>query len=264
MKYDGLTIVTSCNRDYLPGVKILVHSIRQHGMNCRIEVLPIGLNTYELAELQKLPDIHVQKPVQEESMHTQKMDAFLAARGEVLAWIDADCMVTGDITEGLLTVAGQLKIRLRDEAENREVFKPYYRVMEARGGIPGLIAARWSKDIAERIQPRFNAQCVTNVLSLHRSDLFLVTRWRSMMTALFPNGYRGVVQRNTPAYFMTDESVLSAILNYSHDVPEIQSYCQHALHDSLVHFSLQPKPWVKMTKRHSEFADDVQAYLSAY
>jgi hypothetical protein len=213
-------------------------------MKNRIEILPVNLSRKQKNVLTKLPGVHLQAtPLNTGSLHLQKTMALLQAEGEQLIWIDADCFILRDVSQLLQATPGYLNIRLRGRAENSAVFSRYYSTNDVHGSIPTSFSSRWAQDVQGRRIPRYNSQCVTNIFSIHRTDLPFIEEWQKLLIKVFPKGYRTVVQRDNLEYFMTDESALSALLCFYEEAPLADSHSHLELSNRVLHFSLHPKPW---------------------
>jgi hypothetical protein len=90
---------------------------------------------------------------------------------------------------------------------------------------------------------------VANAFVLHRRHLGFVREWQAQIAKVIPPTDVGPVDKSSPAYFMTDESVLTSLLAFSDAAPPIAKIRLNedpAAH--IAHFGANPKPWKRWRK----------------
>ncbi|WP_156492382.1 hypothetical protein, partial [Oleiphilus sp. HI0080] len=243
------TIVTSCNRRYLWGAILLIASIRQSGGRYPIHVWATDLNASERALLRQFQNVRVYAAASAHP-HLVKPDAMLNVTTEYATWIDCDCMFFGHLDDLLLPEEDGIQIRLRGARENAMVFGKHYGRQDNIGSTPADILCQWKRDVNERDEPRFETQCVSNFITVHRKHFGLLHRWKDQLEqiAIDPSH---PVDANSKAYFMTDESVLASLLMFAHEVPSISLYrLDERTSQRLIHFGQQLKPWKIWRYKH--------------
>lgn len=236
------TIVTACNRRYIWGAILLIASIRQSGGRYPIHVWTTDLNESERNLLRQFDNVAV-IATDMAHPHLVKPDAMLNVTTEYATWIDSDCMFIGHLDPLLIPNKEGIQIRLRGSQENELVFGKRYRNQDRAGSIPVHILNQWKQDVNERNHARFDTQCVSNFISLHRKHFGLLRRWKEQLQCTSINPVLPIDSEST-AYFMTDESVLASLLIFSHDAPPISMYSlDKSPSQRLIHFGQQLKPW---------------------
>jgi len=254
------TIVTACNKSYLWGAYLLIASIRLNQGLTPIHVLVSGLNTDEIKLLEQFERVKV-IVANSPFMHLEKPSAIMSAETEYITWVDADCIVIGNVDKLLIPAHQGLQIRFREKEENASVFSKRYSRDDSIGDIPKNILKSWQKDVNERQFSRVNKQCVTNFISLHRRHLPFIQKWQTQIERVCVKPSQPV-NRHSKAYFMTDESILSSLFSFSHKVPELSGYeLNKDPHNFLMHFGQSGKPWIRWRQPHLKFYDYVMAIL---
>lgn len=244
------------------GALLLIASLRRHGIPHPVEVFMTDSSEDMERCLTQFGNVFVRRLDMRYDARNpclRKPEALLSLKSEYLAWFDNDCMAIGDISNLLSPSNGEFQIRMREQDENAEIFGSYYESGETKGPVPAAILVDWCKDVGERTEPRFVTKCVANAIVLHRRHRGLLERWQQFNDQIFPKRQpTGVVDRSNISYFMADESALSAVLAYAHDVPPI-SKCQFDIDPNafIAHFSLRPKPWERWQWRHWRYYDAV-------
>ena len=193
----------------------------------------------------------------------RKPETMLALETEYVGWFDNDCMVIGDVGKYFMPLNGEFQIRMRGLEENAWVFERYYEPGEKRGPTPKKILKDWQADVGERTEPRVLTKCLANAFIVHRKHRPFLEHWQRQNDKIFPKERSvGVVDRNRPAYFMTDESVLSSVLAFANEIPPISEYrFDKDPQNYVAHFALRPKPWERWQWRLWKYYDEVQSVL---
>ena len=246
------TIVTACNRQYLWGVILLLASIRLNNGKCPIHIFSPDLKDHEVNILKQFEDVTVFKSTKIHP-HMDKAKAILSADTDYVTWIDADCLFIGNLDSLLIPDHEGFQIRFRETIENSQVFKQHYNKGDVIGDIPENILKQWQTDVNERLSPRTNRQCVSNFISLHKKHLPFINKWDHQLNHIQVNPEHPIDKQST-AYFMTDESVLSSLLAYAYDRPNISPYKLNLYPKQyLMHFGETLKPWNTWRARHLKY-----------
>ena len=243
------TIVTSCNKNYLWGVFLLVASIRLNGGKCPIIIWAFDFTEQDKSLLHQFSNVTIYKS-DNPNTHLDKPRAILSAETEYVTWIDADCMFLGNLDSLLIPPNKGMQIRFRAINENTQVFKTRYSSTDQKGCIPRSILLKWHEDINEEARTNINTQCVSNFISLHRRHFEFIKKWQTQIDKVAINSTRPV-DKNNQAYFMTDESVLASLFAYAHLRPNTSAYKLNEFsHKRLIHFGESLKPWKIWRYRH--------------
>ena len=245
------TVVTACDHGYIWGAFLVCASIRRAGMTLP---LLIGGRDFTPEDIQVLEQFDARVVCLPQgagrSVATQKPDALACCTTDQMTWIDADCMVTGDMTALLTADPGDIQIRFRSYPENAEVYRVHYRAGDTPGPVPAHIQQIWRRDVGERDEPRVDTQLVTNSFVITADSMPFIEAWRTFMQRVIPEGRSGTVDAHSEAYFMTDESALTALYAYRYEVPRVTDYLMDNMRGPyLVHFGTAPKPWRRWTRR---------------
>lgn len=244
----NLTLASACDRRFLWGAWLLAASAARHAPGCPLHLLLAGFAPEERALLAQFPNARLfdLAAANRGSVTNRKAEALLTAETDYAAWVDADCLLVGDVAPLLVPANGEFQIRLRDAAENAWVWRRHYEPGEPRGGLPARVRERWRRDVGGLDTPRFDTTCVANAFVLHRRHFGFVRAWAEQMARVLPARDIGVVDPALREYFMLDESVLSSMLAFSPLAPPIappRFNRDPAAH--LAHFGANPKPWVR-------------------
>lgn len=256
-----VTIVTACDRNYLWGAYLAVASLKHCRVDAAIHVLAHSFTTEEKSLFEQFDNVRVFDADENDrrSMVVQKPRAILTAKGsEYIAWMDADCIAMGDITPYLQRGGHACQIRLRRATETAGVFGPRHahQCGASWNGLPRDVLEVWRRDVGENDNPAFLTQCVANFFVIHADYMDFVCRWEAQMNRVLGRTCRTVVDNRSPAYFMTDEAVLTSLLMFAKDAPPIAGYMMDKDPNAMVaHFSLNPKPWVFWTPAHLRYYD---------
>ena len=247
-----ITIVSACDRNFLWGAFLLAASAARHIPGIPVHILQTGFTPADAALFDGFGDVRL-LPLDNNdprNVCNRKAEALLTAETEFVAWMDSDCMVIGDITGMLIPANGEFQIRLRESRENAWVWRNHYAPGEPRGGLPQTVLARWCADVGQLPSPHLDTTCVTNVFVLHRRHLDFIREWKNQIAKVIPPVHAGAVDRSSPAYFMTDESVFSSLLAFSSLAPlvgDLQLNRDPKAH--VAHFGANPKPWKRWRKQ---------------
>ena len=249
----NLTIVSACDRNFLWGAWLLSASCSKNLPTTPVHLLQTGFKPEDIALLEQFPTVKVLPLDDHDSRNVanRKSEALLSAETEFIAWLDADCMVIGDISPLLLPANGEFQIRLRLPAENAWVWRNHYAPGEPRGGLPKSVLARWQADVGQLAAPLLDTTCVSNTFVLHQRHLDFIRQWKTQIAKVIPPDHAGVVDNRNPAYFMIDESVLTSLLAFSNLAPPLSEFRldrEAARH--VAHFGAKPKPWQNWCLRH--------------
>jgi lipopolysaccharide biosynthesis glycosyltransferase len=245
------TIVSAADRNYFWGLLLLAASVRLAELTCPIHLLVRDFSEAEASSLKALGGVFIEEMDSANSRNpcTWKPAALLGANTEYVAWMDADCLVVGDIGQLLEPSNGEFQIRVRDTIENANAYSSLYKQGEARGPVPASVQATWQNDVNEEQVPRLETAVVTNCFVLHRRHLPFIKRWQQQMEKVLGSADAGVVNHNQPAYFMTDESVFSSLLTFGSLAPPIANFRLDQMAEKHVaHFGVKPKPWEGWTQ----------------
>lgn len=252
MKKLDFSIVTACDANYLWGVFLVTASIQKTGLPVNLIVYQAGFDAAAERYITQFPVAELRKDDSDNpySINNRKPGYLLQADSEYVAWFDADCFVSDDITHLLIPLNEQFQVRLRADAENASVYDHYYRPGDKRGEVPSWILDQWRSDVGGRKTPRARTSCLTNCFVIHHRFMPFIEEWGELIRRVVNPKIQGLVDRDNPAYWMTDESAMSAILLFSEKCPDISPYRLDDLSTGhIIHFSGGPKPWVGWNKR---------------
>ena len=248
----NLTIVSACDRNFLWGAYLLAASSARFLPLTPVHILQTGFTAGDRALLEQFPTVKVLSLPDNDprNVANRKSEALLSADTEYVAWLDADCMVIGDITKYLIPKNGEFQIRMRAAAENAWVWRNHYAAGEPRGGLPKSVLEKWRADVGQLEQLRVESACVTNCFVLHKRHLDFVRQWKSQIAKVIPPTHAGVVDHRNPAYFMTDESVMTSLLAFSNIAPTPGEFLlDRDAQAHVAHFGANPKPWTQWRLR---------------
>ncbi|CAA6678251.1 MULTISPECIES: hypothetical protein [unclassified Lentimonas] len=240
------TIVSAADAHYFWGLLLLTASVRNAGLQCPVHLLVRDFSEDQIASLKALGNVSIEimAPANRRNPCTWKPAALLGADTEYIAWMDADCLVIGDISQSLKPTNYEFQIRVRDTVENATAYRKLYAPGEAAGPVPASVRTTWQHDVDEETVPRLQTAVVTNCFVLHRRHLSFIEQWQQQIEKVLPIVDDGVVNHNQPAYFMTDESVFSSLLTFGASAPPIANFQLDQLSEKHVaHFGVKPKPW---------------------
>jgi len=270
-------LVTAASDNYFWGVLLLAGSLRMHGCDLPLLLLSLHISTPHIEILRRFHnliivdadtqqiladslDVHpdltpprqTAPPPRNNSPLFKPMAMMLAFElAETVTWVDADCMAWGNITPLLMEEFQGIRIRERGATENREVFIGRYAADDIPGEIPRATLSTWKSDVNSLQTPRLDRQVVTNCFSLQRENKHLLEAWADLMRRVGVTQSDGVVHNANPAYFMTDESTLTALLAFDPGAPDLSSYnLEDPRGPHLIHFGRHPKPWKAWQYRH--------------
>jgi hypothetical protein len=241
------TIVTACDRNYVWGAYLLAASAARFVPGVPFHLCHTGFEEDDLALFRQFPSVRLVplSDANRRNVCNRKAEALLSADTDYVAWLDADCMIIGDIAALLIPENEEFQIRLREPWENAWIWRHHYTAGEPRGPLPRSVLEQWRADVAQRDTPALDTTCVTNAIVLHRRHLGFVREWQAQIAKVLPATDTGVVDANgKPAYFMTDESVFSSLLVFSRSAPPVSPLRLNrdpAAH--VAHFGANPKPW---------------------
>lgn len=251
MKFNK-TIVTACDSNYIWGAYILVASLSFFNVKSYKKVLGIMLTNEEQELLTQFPDTEVVSGNREtdKSVCLMKPHALYSAETELIAWMDSDCIVTGDVTDLIYTEKDHIQIRFRSFAENAGVYRNYYGKHDEPGLIPYKVLHTWKDDVNDLPKPQISTVGETNCFVIRKDNIDFIKLWQSQMEKVIIDNNLQVYDKSSVGYFMTDESVLNSLMAFSGKALKVDEYQFDLDHNKLlVHFGLNPKPWIHWTKR---------------
>jgi hypothetical protein len=268
MKFNK-TIVTACDSNYIWGAYILVASLSYFKVQSYKKVLGIMLTEEEQDLLTQFPDTDVVNSNREtdRSVCLMKPHAIFSAETDVISWMDSDCIVTGDVTDFLEVEDDEIQIRFRSFEENAGVYRNYYGKNDELGLIPQKVLDTWKEDVGDLPAPQISTVCETNCFVIKKKNLDFIELWKTQMEKVIVDNQLQVYDKNSVGYFMTDESALNSLMAFSSKAPKVKEY--NFDKDSsrlLVHFGLNPKPWIHWTTRgllHYDLTMEVIAWCKA-
>lgn len=258
-------IVTALDPNFLWGAYLLIASLRYQGVKAPVHVLTYRFSPQDRDTLAQFPQvkIHDLPQLTWRYFNCLKPAAICQADADYITWMDADCIVTGDITPYLETQEESFSLRFRDGQEHlalyRSLFPQYYEAHSAP--FPDPILARWRDDVGERQEPRIATTCSACCFTLHRRHLDFIRRWEQQMARVLPSiedgqVHRKVVDWGNQAYRLTDEAVLNSLLAFAENSPNLSEYqLDKDPHAQLVHFATNPKPWEIWLPRYARYYD---------
>lgn len=252
MKKPEMCIVTACDANYFWGVFLLVASLQKTQTPVQVRVFQSGFSADMDRDIGQFPivQVHKDESASPYSLNNRKPDYLLQAGSEYVAWFDADCLAVGNVSELLIPSNRQLQVRLRGAAENATVFERYYRPGDQWGTVPSWVLERWRTDVGGRKTPRLNTTCPSNCFVLHSRFLPFIEEWQNLIQRVLNPRIRGPIDKSNPAYWMTDESTLNALLLFSEKSPAPSPFRLDDLSGGHVaHFIGSPKPWVGWNRR---------------
>jgi hypothetical protein len=245
------TVVTACDHNFVWGALLLGLSLRYHKMDCPYHILAYDLSDAESKILSSIPNTRLfpgAKP-DTRSVCTQKPMAIATAETDIIVWMDADCIVSGNIESFFVTPENKLQIRKRQQDETATIFRNYYKAADSMGKIPSRVLQIWQKDVDDLTIHRIETVYQTNCFVLNRSHLSFIELWQEQMLKVIPEDTKGVYNKRSVAYSMTDESVLNSLMAFSSQAPPTAEYLMDKDPDaSCIHFGLKPKPWQHLTR----------------
>jgi hypothetical protein len=248
----NITIVSACDRNFLWGAYLLAASAARFLPQTPVHILQTGFTDDDKTLLEQFPTVKVLPLADDDprNVANRKSEALLSADTDFVAWLDADCMVVGDISKYLIPKNGEFQIRMRGAAENTWVWRNHYAAGEPRGGLPKSVLEKWRTDVGQRKKPLVDSACVTNCFVLHKRHLEFVRQWKSQIAKVIPPTHAGVVDNRLPAYFMVDESVMTSLLALSNIAPTPGEFLlDRDPQAHVAHFGANPKPWIQWRLR---------------
>jgi len=252
MQKPDVSIVTACDANYFWGAFLLTASLQKMQAPVNLIVFQSGFSTDMERSISQFSIARVRKDESSSpfSLNNRKPGYLLKADSEYVAWFDADCLAVGSTSDLIVPVNRQLQVRLRLAAENASVFERYYRPGDQWGEIPSWILERWKSDVGGRKTPRMNTTCPSNCFVIHNRFLPFIQEWEDLISRVLNPRVRGPIDKSNPAYWMTDESTLNALLLYSEKSPEPSQFRLDDLSGGHVaHFIGSPKPWRGWNRR---------------
>jgi hypothetical protein len=258
------TVVTACDHNFIWGALLLGLSLRYHGMACAYHVLAYDLPEDDIRFLEGIGGTKIFPTHKSDtrSVCTQKPMAIATADTEIIVWMDADCMVSGNLEKFFVCPEGSIQIRQRGKQENASVYRNYYRGKDASGGIPARVLDTWRKDVNSLPESRISKVYQTNCFVISKEHLPFIELWREQMEKVIPRETTGVYSPKSEAYSMTDESVINSLFAFSAAAPPTSEYLMDKDPEAAcIHFGLNPKPWKHWTMQAFNYYGEVQSIL---
>ncbi|MEZ5329506.1 MAG: hypothetical protein R3F19_31045 [Verrucomicrobiales bacterium] len=255
------TIVTACDSSFLWGALLLIVSLRFHKVNLPVHVFAVGFDEEHKRMITQFPDVTI---YDSESQHGKvpeileftrnnlnlfKPRAMLTAVSDYMIWMDADCVVNGNVTESLIKDTRSFDIRFRGAKENVLRFDGYYGTGDVSGSIPKGILRKWQQDVGEREESQIKTAPSAFCLRVHKNYRPFIQKWEDFMVQLLSQ-HPGPINKNTSSYVfstgssLSDELALSALLAFSKDEITLGEFnLDKDLSSRLIHFQGYPKPW---------------------
>jgi hypothetical protein len=259
------TVVTACDHKFVWGAMLLGLSLRFHEMTCAFHILGYDLSDDDIACLQSIPNCKVfsTHKTDTRSVCTQKPMAINTAETDLIVWMDADCVVSGNLEKFFICPEDRIQIRLRKPLENKSVFRNYYHRKDTLGEIPKQVLQTWQHDVADRKQSRISTVYQTNCFVLNKSHLPFIELWKNQMLKVIPADTKGVYNTKSAAYSMTDESVINSLFAFSSSAPQTAEYLMDKdPAAACIHFGLNPKPWQHFTFSALQYYDYLQELIT--
>ncbi|MFI4911271.1 MAG: hypothetical protein ACIAQZ_06340 [Sedimentisphaeraceae bacterium JB056] len=240
------TVVSACDHNYIWGAWLLVASMRVHKMDDKALILGGGLTDHDVELLKQFDntEVHHMEEGNSRSMTCQKPEAMLLADTENITWADCDAVFTGNVSDYMKAEPEEIRIRIRDKAENAMVYSSRYEESDAYGSIPKKVLDIWQQNVGENNTPAIETVSSAAAMTFHRDKKFIIKKWREQMLKVIPNKDEGVVDQSNFAYFQTDESVLNSVLCFAEGAPRPVEFLLDKDPDAFfAHYTFKPKPW---------------------
>ena len=253
-------IVTACDQRFLWGAFIFIGSLRYHGVKLPVHVVTFDVTEADRRLLEGLENVKTfpADTSNPRNIACQKATAILTSDAEHIAWIDSDCLCTGDITPLIEAPDRSIQIRMRPAAEIAYLFRRRYAAGEPRGPLPKVVLDTWRKDVGERAEPRINTSCNAFSFVIHRQHLDFVRKWERQIEQVIPPQDFGIVNDRSISYFLLDEAVMSSLLAFANDAPAVSPFrLANDPAGQVIHFGGMPKPWTQWMTRNIEYFDAV-------
>ncbi|OXU15813.1 hypothetical protein [Sedimentisphaera salicampi] len=245
---DKRTVVTACDEGYLWGAFLLTASLRRFNVDCDINIRGFDLPSISASLLEQFKRVRLIQG-NEDMAFNGKIAALKTASEGSVTWMDADCMVNGDVTGYLNVPEDGIRIRFRSKEENIHRFQGDYQPGENHGTVPKIYTDNWRKDVGELDLRRTESVASNCAFTIHASSMGFVDKWNKFMEQIRESGSQ------SPAYSlgmsgkrMSDELALNALLAFAEDAPEIHPHLlSHDPEALVVHFYERKKPWTIWT-----------------
>jgi len=264
---NNTTIVTVCDKGFIWAAYLLIASLRYNNVNAPVHVLGRDFTNKDAELLEQFGDVKIIETSDKRPAMLLKPEAILTADTEYIIWIDADCIVTGDVTKYLVASGESFQIPLRTEEQTERLYRTYFGTLGEDERIPKVVLKTWKTDVGENDSPAIETTCMTYCFMLHRKYLDFIKKWHSQILKVVNKAYNfvGILDKESLAYHMADESVLNSLFAFAHDAPTMVPISEYlrdkTLHSYLVHFSNIPKPWTMWRLEHMKYFDAVTATI---
>ncbi len=237
-------IVTACDEGYFWGAFLLVASLKRFNVDCDINILGFDLSPESSSLLTQFDRVKV-IPADKDMAFNGKIGALRTANQGMISWLDADCMVTGDVTQYIEVPKNGIRIRFRSPEENGLRFAAEYSSEDEYGSVPDFLLKHWKEDVNEKTEPATSSVASNCAFTLDSSKLDFIDKWHDFMKMIRNEN------KQSPAYSlglsgkrMSDELAINALLAFSKSAPDTYPYLLDQDKDAyLVHFHERRKPW---------------------
>ncbi len=243
--HPGNTIVTAGDGNYAWGAWLLVASMRKNDMK---EPVLIGVQKWPdawLADILKFPgvELHELPADARRNVNCNKPRVMLAARSEIVTWVDCDGIFSGNASASLIGEERALYLRPRTPGECRELYRRERPAGDSGDTVPESVLKIWKRDVAEREEPSRQYSCSSVVISCHRRNRPFIERWMQQIDQVFPPDVKA--NRRRAGYHQADDSVLNSLLFFANDAPPVTAdYRADRLEEPhYLHYAFNPKPW---------------------
>ena len=172
------TVVSACDHNYIWGAWLLVASMRVHKMEDKALILGGGLTEQDVKLLEQFDNTEVRHMEEgnSRSMTCQKPEAMLLADTEYITWADCDAVFTGNVSEYMKVEPNEIRIRIRDKAENGMVYGSRYETGDSHGSIPKKILDIWQENVGENTEPAIETVSSAAAMTFHRDKKFIMLK----------------------------------------------------------------------------------------
>ena len=241
-------VVTACDEGYFWGAFLLVASLRRFNVDCDVNILGFDLSPKTSSLLTQFDRVKV-IPADQNMAFNGKIGAIRTANQGMISWLDADCMVTGDVSQYIEVPKNGIRIRFRSSEENGLRFADEYSAKDKYGSVPQFLLDHWKEDVNEREEPATDSVASNCAFTIDSSKLDFIDKWYEFMKMIRDQN------KQSPAYSlglsgkrMSDELAINALLAFSKSAPDTYPYLLDKDKDAyLVHFHERRKPWKMWT-----------------
>jgi hypothetical protein len=247
--------VTVCDEKYSPGVFFLISSARYNNVNNPFKVYGIKLSDRSIEILEQFTNVEVFNHTETSNLPPTLLKVEALKLGindpsiEYMTWLDADCLICGNISKYIEEKSSVFRIRMRAPLENQLRFKKKYQ-NESCSGIPKEIVSEWSDHLNKQSEElKMNTTCATNFMTVSRDQFSIINLWKEQIYKIQSLYLKGLdisdSYLHSSGLGVSDELVLSSILAFKFELKEIGEYKLDKNPKAyLYHFIHHPKPWL--------------------